>query len=130
TAYVEGQHRVYKMVPFLSLDGITAKPSNHIPCPDERCTGNCFAAEVTSEDMVELQVGDLVYVLRDDVEPQSRKLFAVQPKGWKSVRIMRASKLAGLRFEFTTTNKEHKTEKYSAADVKVIGRVMLVVRNL
>src|SRR5262249_27518997 len=35
TAYVEGQHRVYKMVPFLSLDGITAKPSNHIPCPDE-----------------------------------------------------------------------------------------------
>lgn len=133
-AYIEGQHRIYKMVPQLQLDQYGTKPKTYQACPDEHCSGNCFCAEVSTEDMVELQVGDTIFCNKDDTTAQNRKLFVVQPKvkDWEPdhLRVMRAVKLAGGRFSFTTTSKEHRVEKYDASEVKVIGRVMVVLRNL
>ena len=119
----------YKMVPKLALDALDEKPQSFMPCPDERCTEKSFCAEITADDMAELEPGDLIFADRGEVKPVNRKLFVVQPKG-ASPCVMQARSLAG-RWVYALTGARVRGDRsLDAKDVRVIARVLLIVRNL
>ena len=120
----------YRVVPVLLLDALDAKPKEFRPCPDERASERTFAASIVSDEMVELQIGDSIFVDRAETALAALKLFVVTPKRSKQARVMQARK-SGARWVFVATSEVARRERPLAeADVHVVGRVILVVRNL
>jgi hypothetical protein len=118
----------YPMVPFLRLDALDAKPKEFVPCPlPDVAADKMFCTVIEGEGVVEVEQGDRVFVDRADVEPQSRKLFVVRPKG-RSPCVLLAARAAGA-WTYATTGST-KRVVLQASQVTVIGRLLLIVRQL
>lgn len=128
----DGTASQFHMVPVMRLDQFDAKPVSYRPCPDEGASEKTFCAEVVTESMAELQVGDLVFCDPKQATLATRKLFVVMEGRQQSVaRVMQAKRVTERRWVFVTTSDAAKGERpLEAADVRVIGRVILVMRNL
>lgn len=120
----------YAMVPRLALDALTATPTEFVPCPlaDMDAT-KLFCTVIGEEDVVELERGDLVFVDRADVAPQNRKLFVVKRKTHAMSAMVLLARKRATGWTFGGTNEGVKSE-LAARDVTVIGRLLLIVRQL
>jgi hypothetical protein len=120
----------YRVVPVHSLDSLDAKARDFVACPYTGASERTFAAMITSDDMVELREGDQVFIDRANVELVHRKLFCVRVAK-RAACVMQAQKVAG-RWVFALTDDDaaEKQRPIDAGALTVIGRVMLVVRNL
>lgn len=128
----DGSTAQYRVVPCVALDALDVKGKVFRPCPDERAGERTFCTEVLSEAMVELQVGDQVFADPDEDELQNRKLYIVTLKGKPAIgRILQAKRLSTTRWVFVATGELARREKpIDADDVRIAGRVILVVRTL
>src|SRR5262249_27371953 len=132
-----GKSRTYRMVPPRSLDDLSARLDDRLPwrpCPHHQCSVKAFYAVVDTLEMSELLKGDLVFVDPGDTQLQDQKLFVVQPKKWKTraALVMLAMKRPGGRWRFVHTRRVLRGEDdaYDLPNVRLIGRVIHVVRDL
>lgn len=136
TAHDEDGSKVrnYPMVPLLALADLDAKPIDYVPCPIPGAGTKLFAVVIGDEqEVVELQRGDQVFVDQADVAPVVRKLYVVQRKGAdKMAFALMARKLAKSGWVYSSTGEgtKQREEQLTAAQVRVVGRVILIMREI
>lgn len=120
---------VLKTVPVLMLDALDAKPKTFTPCPlvMEDKAEKMFCTMIVTTDVVELEIGDQVFVDRGDVKLQHRKLYVVRPKG-REACVLLAWKEGGA-WSLRGTG-ESKMKPIPEREVRVIGRLLAIVRKL
>lgn len=138
-----GKAVTYHIVPVRSLDALDAKgkAKEYWPCPAKDCPSNAFAVVVDAgieNTMAEFGKGDVIFVvpLAKREALIDRALYVVRPRGrlglWSnklgSVRRAKANGLGG--WLFVTTAKGAKSAEHAFGELVVLGRVILIVREL
>lgn len=140
----DGHSVEYRMVPVRDLGALDAKHvTDYRPCPVANCPADAFAVIADAgiqNTMSEFGVGDVLFVAplgkRDKLT--DRGLYVVRPRGarlrlWANrsaggVLQARANGQGG--WFFVTTAKGAKQAEHAFGDLVVLGRVMLIVREL
>jgi len=126
----KGEYTHYRMVPKVALDRITekvdfGKHDDFVACPVPGIGETIVCTELKeSVDVQSLKPGDILYVDRADHGPFERQLYVVRYR--KAITVLATKRR--LNDWFYTTDGEGKRTELSADEVKVIGRVVLVVR--